>query len=64
MYLCNFLPVFRIRYFFLTDPDPTQNQKQIRILAESGQKFKVSRFLELFFGKKNFVDFLCLSKTP
>ena len=52
---------------FFMDSDPTQKRIRIpdpdpdpgRILT----KFKVSKFLSFFFGKKNFVDFLCLSKS-
>ena len=61
-----FIPAFRIRYFF-TDPDPdldpTQKPKADpdpdpgRILTKN-QSFEIS-----FFGKKNFVNFLCLSKN-
>ena len=57
-------------FHFDTDPDPDPRIRfrllliriRIRILAESWQKFKVWKFLS-FFLKKNFVDFLCLSKS-
>ena len=38
------------------DPDPTPDPDPGRIL-------KVSKFLNLYFGRKNFVDNLCLSEN-
>ena len=42
----------------ITDPDADTDPDPGRILT----KIQVSKFLS-FFGKKNFVDFLCLSKN-
>ena len=55
-------------FHFDTDPDPNPRIRfrwlriRIRILAESWQKFKVSKFLNHFL-KENFVDYLCLSEN-
>ena len=46
--------------FFFTDPDPTQSGSGSWPNLDKNSKFR--NFLA-FFGKKNFVDFLCLSKS-
>ena len=50
-------------FHFDTDTDPDPDPLPMITDPDPGRILKVSKFLNLYFGRKNFVDNLCLSEN-